>query len=111
MNNKKKINEKIEELKENKGFIDTVNIGLFHSQGINLDSDQMKTSVINYNKETYKNLEIINLLFDTVKSLNQIIDLFYNNSDELGSNQYKEVLYSSIYDDIFKRMNKVFKFN
>jgi len=109
MSNKKKINKLIKELEKNKGFIDMVNVGLFISQGINIsDETSFEVSVIEYNENTYENLQILNRLFDIVISLNQIVDLYYDNDNELGSNQYKETLYGPVSDDIFKRLKEIF---
>ena len=119
MNNENKINKKIEDIVNNQGFLNMLNIGLFLALGFtkiktNFKSSSqtnknlteiLKNSVIDFSEETYRKLETLNTLFDIINSSNRVSELM---NYSIVKDPYNKFLIEQVMNDIDNIILKTF---
>jgi len=127
MNNKEKINTIIEEIVNNQGFFDMLDVGIFIAMGftkINKDFKKpnqtnnnlieiLKNSIIDTSNETYQELKKIIVVLDIFHGFNDFRNTLEETSFDIDSyiDSYDEFMYIQTISDLHSQFIKVFKFN
>lgn len=125
MNNKKKINKKIEKFGEDQFFMDELHSGQYWTDDFDKKFQQkypetipntnqliqlLKNSIIDTSDETYQELKNLTVIFFSFNSFNDLRNTLQDIVvDDIDS--YDEFMYTQIYSDLHSQFDKVFKFN